>query len=185
MNNQPCEQLSPDGLVRREAMLDELVTVMTRTHRARRARRRILATAGCAGILLAAIRLAQPGAWVATDAPPIVDQAPPAPEVPMVPQTPETTRFATILVTTDPGVLQRCQARSSGRTVRIDDRTLLDALAAIDRPVGLVKVGDRMRFTAPVTDAELKDKQFNKRVREVPSLRLAGTPSDRRDYVQM
>ena len=42
MNDPPTEPLSQAGQARREAMLDELVAVVSQTHRARRLRSRLM-----------------------------------------------------------------------------------------------------------------------------------------------
>ena len=154
MNDPRSEPLSPAGLARREAMFDELVEVMTRTHRARRTRRRMLAIGGCTGLLLLLIRLSLPVASTPTKAPQIADGPPQRSTGNVIDNSPEHRACVTVLVQTDPAVVERYRARPTGRIVRMDDRMLLETLASIHRPAGLIRFGDRIRLSAAVTDAE-------------------------------
>ncbi len=118
--------LSPAGRARRDAMLDELVGYMRRTHRLRTIRRRLsnLVAVGGLGMLIGA------AAWVfgshrPSEGPPgggRDDVSPPA---------------------------HRVLVR------QIDDSELLRMLAEIGRPAGLVRSGSRVWLTNAVTDAEL------------------------------
>jgi hypothetical protein len=62
---------------------------------------------------------------------------------------------AVAIIETIPGVLERHRAKPTGKVTRIDDAALVATLASINRPAGLVRIGDRVWLTAPVTDAEL------------------------------
>ena len=155
MNDPQPEVLSPTGLARREAMLDELVEVVKRTRRTRRMRRRMLATGGCAALILMVIWLGVPGAFVRTDAPQFAEDSHSRPTG-AAPDVPAKRRASvTVVIKTDPTVVERCRARPTGRIVQMDDRMLLETLAAIDRPAGLIRFGDQIRLSAAVTDAEL------------------------------
>ena len=68
MNDPQSEALSPAGLARREAMLEELIDTVKRTHRTRRLRRQLLAAGGCACLLLVLVWLALPRASILGDA---------------------------------------------------------------------------------------------------------------------
>lgn len=172
--NEPCgEPFSPAGLARRETMLDELVIKLRRTHRARRARRRLAAAAACAIFLIAVVRLARPDATDPTDGLPVAGTRLPAPALLPVDQGVGSQLRLTEFVHTDVGIVERCRARPGGRIVRMDDRTLLQTLAAIHRPAGLIRWGGRVQLTAPVTDAELDTDRINKRPVEHAGIRLA------------
>ncbi|HUU82431.1 MAG TPA: hypothetical protein VM243_02900 [Phycisphaerae bacterium] len=155
MTDQPPEALSPTGRDRREAMLDELVRTMERTHRNRRTRRRVLGTTAVVCLLLLLVRLALPEASTPGSEPQITRndatvsdpiEPPPAPRRPAV---------VTVLVQTDPSVLDRFRAQPTHRVVRIDDSQLVATLASINRPAGLIRFGDSLRLSTAVTDADL------------------------------
>ena len=141
MNEQDRSSLSDAGQVRREAMLGEIVAQMQRLHRRRRAQRTAAASACMVVLLIGLSLLAMPAREPATDSPPMVKAPEPAPKTSIV------------FVRTDPSVLQRFAARPTSRTVLLDDEALLDELAAMNRPAGLIRVGDRVWLTADVVDA--------------------------------
>ena len=157
MNDPQTEPLSPAGLARREAMLEDLIGVVKRTHRVRRVRRRALAAGGCVCVTLMAVWLALPGASGPHRVASTVQRPTGGPDVRVVepPLVPVRQACVIAIVHTDPTVLERCRARSTGLVVRMDDRMLLDTLASIDRPAGLIRFGNRVRLSAPVTDADL------------------------------
>ena len=155
MNDPQPEVLSPAGLARREAMLDELVEVVKRTRRTRRLRRRMLATGGCAALILMLIWLGLPGAFVHTEAPQFAEDIPSRPTGAAPDESAKRRAPVTVLIKTDPTVVERYRAGPTGRIVQMDDRMLLESLAAIDRPAGLIRFGDQVRLSAAVTDAEL------------------------------
>ncbi len=160
MNDQQCEPLSPAGIARREAMLEELVEVVKGTHRARRRRRQALALGGCTSLLLALIWVGLPGASGPRDVPSIAGQPPEArQERAPAPEHPQRHLCVTTIVQTDPSVLERYRVQPTSHIVRMDDQMLLATLASINRPAGLIRFGDRVRLSAPVTDAELGLKQ--------------------------
>ena len=155
MSEPPPEQLSTAGLARREAMLDELFVVMRHTHRAHRARRQVLAAGGCVCVLLAIGWMALSGVSMPSDAPRIAESPANGPRAVQHASVPQRRPAVTQIVQTDPSVLERYCARPVGVVVRMDDRTLLNTLASIDRRAGLIHFGEQVRLTRPVTDAEL------------------------------
>lgn len=182
MSEPTNEPLTPAGTVRREAMLADLVRGMHRTHRARRARRRTLMALcfvlGAGLVVRFAFRSADPfdrGRAIVEQQAPVtkdlntvprsdfsVDGAPDplhsATEsrvvVIVVPGPTSEFRIAS-LVHTDPSTVDRLAARPESLIERIDDDTLLTLLARIRRPAGLIRIGDQVALTAPVTDEEL------------------------------
>ena len=116
----------------REAMLEELLVAMAHLHRRRRRRRRV---AGAALALLLAVG----GVWVAG---PLRGGHEP---------------FA-IGHGGDHEEAPRTDLRDWERTGlirQIDDAELIEILAEIDRPAGLIRTGSSIRLTEPVTDADL------------------------------
>jgi len=153
-------ELSPAGRARRSAMLADLLGAMQTLHRRRRAQRRIVTAASCACILVAAVLLAAPllnSRSVAPENDLRVENIPgpaplPAPElVNSVPHPPLIVR-----ITTDPAILDRYRADPPRIVQRVGDEELLRTLAAIDRPAGLIRIGEEVRLTSPVTDDELR-----------------------------
>ena len=156
MNESPDGQLSQVGRARREEMLGELVEVMERTHRARRVRRRALATGGSALVLAIFMYLVLPRVSQNPPVPDFVENTPQRVPAPIgVQAEPQRTTVLTKVITSDPSVLERLRADPPQAVIRMNDRMLLDALASIDRPAGLIRLGDDIRLSAPVTDAEL------------------------------
>jgi len=143
MNEQDRSSLSDAGRVRREAMLGEIVAQMQRLHRRRRVRRTAAASACMVVLLIGLSLLAMPARGPAPDSRMVVEKPEPAPGVSIE------------IVRTDPSVLQRFAARPTSRTVLLDDEALLDELAAMDRPAGLIRSGGRVWLTADVVDARL------------------------------
>ncbi len=155
MHDPPSEPLSQAGQARREAMLDELVAVVSQTHRARRLRRHVLGSGVVVCLVLLLMRLGLPGAGGLDDGRLLVNRTPDERRVVTPTEAPRRSGCVTVLVQTDPTVVDRYRARTTGLAVRMDDRMLLNALASINRPTGLIRFGDSLRLTAPVTDAEL------------------------------
>jgi hypothetical protein len=122
-------ELSPEGAVRRDAMLAGLMDDMRRVHVRRRARRRMVYTTTPA-------------------TPPIAGQLGGAADPP--PQLQASDRLAAIIefVRTSDGTHQS----GAANIVLIDDDQLLDALASINRPTGLVRAGGRVWLTDAVAD---------------------------------
>ncbi len=159
MSDSQTQQLSRGGMARREAMLEELVESMARTHRRRRTRRRVLVAAGSACIVLVLLRLAFLSGGPSGDGRELANSADDK-SAPIVDVPRQTQRgcVATVVMT-DPTVLDRCRANPTGAVARIDDTKLLATLASINRPAGLIRFGDRVALSVPVTDAELTVEQ--------------------------
>lgn len=153
--SEPLEQLSSAGLARREVMLGELVGVMKRTHRGRRVRRRLLATGGGVCLVFLLIRLALLGASDPSDPARIAENPTGSSEVVYPAEAPSRPASITVIVKTDASILERCRAEPTQRIVRMDDSMLLETLASINRPAGLIRYGGQTRLSTPVTDAEL------------------------------
>lgn len=141
---------------RRDAMLRELTAAMQNLHQRRRRRKRIAATLTLMLLLGGVLVLALPrqttqqgpqqGPQLAHETQP---QIQPSPEE-------QTRRVEIILVGTDPDIMQRYAANDAPRLVQmIDDDELLAALAAIDRPTGIIRTPEAVWLTAAVTDEEL------------------------------
>jgi hypothetical protein len=149
------ETLTQAGAARREAMLRDLVTVMHRTHRARRLRRRAI-TATCGIIIVgAAIRMAYYDSDHHRAGPMPVEYASTGTEEPGRRPGESDGWRTTEFIHTDPVIKVRLAARPDPVVERIDDDTVITLLARLQRPAGLVRIGDRVAFTAPVTDEEL------------------------------
>ncbi len=126
--------LSPAGRARRDAMLDELVGYMRRTHRLRTIRRRLVDAMAVGGLgMLIGI-----AAWVFVSH--RVSNDPPG------------------------GGRDEFSLPAHRVLVRnIDDSELLRMLAEIGRPAGLVRSGSRVWLTNAVTDAELGLREHSER----------------------
>ena len=169
MNDAPRDELSATGQSRREAMLGELVESMDTLHRRRRARRRAGTAFGLSAAMLAFVVFGVPSlldhesvqiverqpdpleelAGLGTDAPPrgahvervrtrhdiVADYASPSRQ---------------------PVHVQRVSPRRAVTVEIIGDQKLLQMLAQMDRPTGLVRADGKVWLTAPVTDAELE-----------------------------
>ncbi len=131
------EQLHPEENNRRETMLDELIVAMRHHHR----RRRQVRTAAAWGLLLAvaggtwivrAQQVAQPAGFDDTRVDPPLVEAP-------------VTR------------VQRVSGDyRTGLVKVIDDDELVERLAEIDRPAGLIRTEGRAWLTSAVADAEIE-----------------------------
>ncbi len=155
MNDRSREPLSSAGESRREAMLDELVELSGKIHRRRQTRRRYL-VAGTSMCLFAVLLWAAiPRGTEPEGSPQIVDQEQP-PEVD-VPDEPIANDGESVvkLVHTRTAVLARFASEPTRRIERLDDGKLLAVLASLGRPAELIRDGDRVRLSAPVTDKEL------------------------------
>ncbi len=156
MNDDAGNQLTPQGQVRREVMLGELVELMARTRRARKVRRKVGAAVACVGLLLVASRWAIP-LWSNRGevAPRIVEHSSERRAPSMVTRISNTVPTVTLRVHTDSSVVERYRATPVDRVIRMDDSALLATLVSIHRPAGLIRFGDRIALSAPVTDEEL------------------------------
>jgi len=144
----------PDDRLKRD-LLPGLLTELERTRRKRTVRARVAAASTAAAM----ITLALIGALVTLPA----TRAP----VPIAHQ-PNAQALTTVaIVGTDPGPLDRWTVRTdpsalvaastpthpSTTVIEIlDDRRLLDYLASVGRPTGLIRTRDRVRLTRDVTD---------------------------------
>ncbi len=156
MNERPDIKLSREGQARRDAMLTELIEVVHRTRRARRTRRRIVTVASCAVILLGTGWLLSVSLRVANDTKPqFVEQVPSHPTDRETSVPSATLSSIVIRVQNDPTVIDRFRAMPSDIIIRMNDSMLIDTLATIRRPAGLMRIGDRIALSAPVSDAEL------------------------------
>lgn len=148
MNHEAQENLSPQGELRREEMLAELVSSMTRLHRRRRIRRRPFSVAAVIALVIGAFRLMnfepQPSQMVTIE--------PAGMPGGVTVQTPP---LAIQYVKTDPSAVQRYRAKPRPIVVIIDDAQLVRTLIEIGRPAGLIRVGERVALSASVTDEEL------------------------------
>ncbi len=129
--------LSPAGRRRRDTMLGDLLRTMGAVHRRRRRRRRARAT-GALIALAVALTAAVPAFRL--------------PRVPGPPPRAAAPRVTVEFVVSDPTILDRCAIPPSmaRRTTILDDEALVTALAAIDRPSGLVRTGGRVWLTNDV-----------------------------------
>lgn len=126
--------LSQAGRVRADAMLTSLTAHMQRTHRNRRARRRAATIAAPTLLAVAAVALMRfPSRSPRSDTSP----------APRVIARAEPTGPLITIVRSNASIVEQ---------VAISDNQLLDTLAAMDRPVGLVRSGDRVWLTRDVTD---------------------------------
>lgn len=145
--------LSEEGIVRREAMLGELVDTMHGHHRAKRRRRQALASA--LGIVVVASALAL--VW-SNGSRPVPSEGTTA-QNRTTSEAHETTKHAAI-VKTDATTIDRwsVQSRSYTSTVIvttrrtssvtiIDDAQLLEALAAVDPGAGVMQIGRQTILT--------------------------------------
>lgn len=155
MTDRSASSLSPEGARRRETMLCELRATIPLVHRKRRRRRAI----GGAALLIGAAAVAaivglpsQPSR--SAPAPVAIVTGPDESSRPNPRDATEKPRrsFVFDYVETSPGIVERYIARGTGRTVIIDDETLVTELAAINRPSGLVRRGDRVWLTADIVD---------------------------------
>lgn len=153
MSDPESDRLSPAGHARREAMLGELLEVVKRTQRARRLRRRATIVGGCAGLVLLCVVFNWPGA--PGPARQMANLSTGQPTDLRLVEAPRTPACITSIVKTDVSVLVRYRAVPEPVVVRMDDRMLVQTLASIGRPAGLIRFGDDVRLSRPVTDAEL------------------------------
>lgn len=148
--------LSAVGIARRERMLADLTDGMHRLHRARRTRRRAAAIIVPAVLLTIGVLLwrdwsptnPQPGSG------PLVLDQPKGNELRVLPEPNAPAVIVTLVRSSDLSLDQfRVRTATSAASAEIlTDNELLTALAAIDRPTGLVRSGDRAWLTRSVAD---------------------------------
>ncbi|MCK4872116.1 MAG: hypothetical protein KAS72_05280 [Phycisphaerales bacterium] len=161
MNNTLDEnQLTPAGQRRRNAMLDGLMDDMRSVHRVRRARRCAtavsLAAVCCFAVIAVATRTTTTPTTPTTSGPIATDTPDP---------TPSMTRDARI-VRTNPSIMERYAVRNHRLTSitveHLSDEALLDALAAMGRPAGIIRMEGKTTLSADVTDdAFPRDNKLN------------------------
>jgi hypothetical protein len=145
------ETLSPPGPHRREIMLAELQREMSTFHRQRRLRRRAAAVAVAPIMaLLAWVLWSQLHRGAAT--PQIVHNEQPRPSQPIEPAVSQRRGAMVETIETDPALAARFNVSTQPYSVSLTDDELLDVLAAINRPAGLVHWNDRTTLTQNVTD---------------------------------
>lgn len=145
----PEDSLSESGRARRDAMLPDLQTAVVREGRRRQMRRSVARGAGTV-LLAALIGVGVSYYWPASDSRHLADRRSTA-------QPPDHAFKDFSIVRDKPGVLDRLAIKTNvqlGDYV-VDDHQLVATLAAIGRPAGLVRSPTGIRFTAPVTDAQL------------------------------
>jgi len=145
--------LSEEGRRRRDAMLSGLQGEVVRSARRRRRRRRLGAGAAALGLLVAG------GVIIATLSPPPATAPPVADNgarsgAEARPARPESARIIVRRVETDAGIASRLRAAGvvSVPIHAVSDAELLETLAELGRPAGLVRTPERVWLTADVTD---------------------------------
>lgn len=134
---------------RRQRMLTELISDMRQFHRRRRIRRKLTAAATMA---LLAIAATFAWSWSRSD-----QATQPSGPIATVDEFPIAQTAATIeLVQTDPTITSRWRAARSQLTHInvVDDQSLLQVLAQMHRPAGLVRMDDRAWLFYHQSDAE-------------------------------
>ncbi|MFG0274777.1 MAG: hypothetical protein ACF8QF_06950 [Phycisphaerales bacterium] len=147
------EPLSPEGAVRRDAMLAELRERVP-AEAARRHRRRAARRVGIAlGVVAFAVALWQWGTSVrAPVAPTPAGPIAIAPTAPSDAPSPSAVRIE--LVATDPGIAERIAVRPTVRAERIGDDELLALLAEQGTPTGLVRTPAGVYLTADIGEPD-------------------------------
>ncbi len=160
-------QLTPDGRARRDAMRADLARLVDRRRRRRLAGRTMV---GVTAILLLAVG----AVWMI----PAAQVTPPDVVVDATPATPSRIiRVATdgvvvdrlrastggalarLRVTDAPGALDRWRADPGpSRIVYLSDDGLVDMLARLDRPAGIIRSGGEVHLTAAVVDPPPPDR---------------------------
>jgi hypothetical protein len=144
MNEHDQSHLSASGRQRRARMLEELTTTMRCVHRDRRLRRRAAAGTFMIATLVALSMLSMPERASVGERLDMV-LTPPQP-------TPGSSEPSVRIVRTDPSILDRYVSRPSSSAIIVDDEGLLETLAAINRPAGLIRSEGRVWLTANVVD---------------------------------
>jgi hypothetical protein len=147
-------RLSDTGRERRDRMLDELLGEVQRVHRGRRVRRR------AAIIAIPAILIAVTIAWQwlplshvgEADSNPVARVPPENPGSRSDPAIVPPSVAVVSVVRTSENVLDRYRASSRPHAHALTDDELLETLAALDRPTGIVRAGERVWLTRPVSD---------------------------------
>jgi hypothetical protein len=146
--------LSQGGAARREAILADLQSEMSRLHRTRNARRRTVSLAVPALMLLALIWLyrtqqSAPNAPLTTRSQP---STPPVPRPFQAMASGHMPALQIVRVRTDSRAADRLRASVASSATHISDDDLLATLAALDRPAGMVRSDNRVWLTRAVAD---------------------------------
>lgn len=141
------EPLSGAGRARRDALLPVLEAAVVREGRRRRVRRYAMRSATAAVLLAVGVGLV--ANWPSSQNQRLAGRG--------SAEGPREAAGRVVTLHSRPGVLDRYVVATSFNPAdyTMDDRTLVDTLAAIGRPAGLIRVSGRIRLTNPVTDLEL------------------------------
>lgn len=146
--------LTPPGAARRDAMREELLDAFCSMHRARRIRRRAVLSAAlvilATGTGWVGARLAQRGSNTA----PRQHAAAPSGLVQIIEQAPSGTAVEFAVVQTRSSTLVTYIEQAAPLVELVDDERLLETLAQMERPAGLIEVGGAVRLTHDVVDDE-------------------------------
>ncbi len=148
--NTPESMLSPQAAQRRDVMREELMDAFATMHRKRRLQRRVAAPAAVLAIALAAAWALRP-----THSPSIapVAAAGPMVEVIEIAATGRAVDFEWVAPRHAPLVAIVESLQSQPPLVQvIDDDQLVQTLAQMDRPAGLIEIGGAVRLTRDVLD---------------------------------
>lgn len=156
MAHEPTSELialSDAGRRRRDAMRGELQTAMRRVHQRRRAARRTV------GVLTVLVIGALAWRSITPPRPPqVVKHAPGINTREVQPvEDPTQPSISFARVTTDDRIAGSVEAKPTGLIQRIDDQELLDSLADMGRPTGLIRIGGETRLTSNVSDSPAKE----------------------------
>lgn len=150
-NTRGYQEKSGDGLSdlgadRRDSMLTGLQDAVVREGARRRARRVAIRRAGAFSLVIAL------GVSIFFARPAPVEESPIVSNDPKAPTIEPTTHI--VLFKSKPGVLERYTyvPRVDPASYFVDDHALVEALAAIGRPTGLVRRGDRVTLTSFTPD---------------------------------
>lgn len=133
----------------------DLIVAMRDHHQRRRSRRRVLATAilvfstGILAFLMFGRSSTIPTPPVARD----IGSDSPLPAIPQTSTEITEPRHSIItIVRTDPNILERYALPPTSKIETISDEILLNSLASLGRPTGLIRYDGRVRLTNDVTD---------------------------------
>ncbi len=137
---------------RRASMRRDLLDHMQTHHRRRRARRRQLSAATL--LLSAGLLLLFAAPLLRSNSTEVADLTNPTPhtDTPTIPAEYQVPAAFIQIVTTETSITDRYVRKPPSIIELIDDHSLLEDLVALNRPTGLIRSGDRVWFTAPVTD---------------------------------
>ena len=142
MDSPPGDMNSKSRALRRETMRAELLEQMHAHHRRRRTRRHVASTAAlllATGLLFTLVLprlVTRPGELAES-------VSEPRPEKPVIEYHVVSTRRA---------VTDKYIVPPVSRIQRIDDSALMENLIALNRPAGLIRTGEKVWLTSPVTD---------------------------------